>query len=93
LLKSKEGFGDLKCPPTPNTGKGISSFETPKANARRSLRDVGTPKTPTVINANFAKTTKDKLLKQGCEILENILSLDSSNGSTGWKATIGKYNL
>lgn len=81
LLKSKEGFGDLKCPPTPTNGKFINNslFETPKATARRSLKDVGTPKTPTVIHASFAKASKDKLLVQGCEILEKFLAVDGSS--------------
>jgi hypothetical protein len=90
LLKTKEGFGNLNCPPTPTNGKFISnSFQTPKASARRSLKDVGTPKTPTVIHASFAKATKDKLLIQGCEILGRLLSVDDVN-SVNVKFTLGQ---
>ncbi|KAL9968125.1 hypothetical protein ACROYT_G026458 [Oculina patagonica] len=78
LLKTKEGLSDLKCPPTPTNSKLLSDMmaETPKSTIRRSLKDMGTPRTPTVLNASFAKTAKEKLLSQGCEILLELLKID-----------------
>ncbi|KAJ7390049.1 DNA-binding protein rif1 [Desmophyllum pertusum] len=86
-LKTKEGLSDLKCPPTPTNSKLMSDMmaETPKSNIRRSLKDMGTPRTPTVLNASFAKTAKQKLLAQGCEILLEILKIDDQeiDGNSG----------
>ena len=69
--------------------------ETPKSAIRRSLRDMGTPRTPTVLNASFAKTAKQKLLAQGCEILLELLILDDQeiNGNSGLIVALGKRFL
>lgn len=84
-LKTREGLSELKCPPTPTNSKFMTDMmaETPKSSIRRSLRDVGTPKTPTVLNASFAKMTKQKLLTQGCQILLELLTMndDELNGN------------
>ncbi|XP_015750903.1 PREDICTED: telomere-associated protein RIF1-like [Acropora digitifera] len=84
-LKTREGLSELKCPPTPTNSKFMTDMmaETPKSSIRRSLRDVGTPKTPTVLNASFAKMTKQKLLMQGCQILLELLTMndDELNGN------------
>ncbi|XP_048577728.1 telomere-associated protein RIF1-like isoform X2 [Nematostella vectensis] len=81
LLKSKVEMGELQCPPTPTDAKlmSMSSLTTPKSNARRSLKDVGTPKTPTVIHASFRQDAKKKLLLKGCYILAEFLHSDNSN--------------
>lgn len=75
LLKNKEEFGDLKCPPTPTNNKLMTEhmLKTPTSNVRRSLKDVGTPKTPSIISANLAQSTKKRILCQGCEILYQLL--------------------
>ena len=93
LLKTKEGLNDLKCPPTPTNNKLLADMmaETPKSSIRRSLRDVGTPRTPTVLNASFAKPAKQKLLAQGCEILLELLKMDNNeiNGNSGLIISLG----
>ena len=53
--------------------------ETPKSSIRRSLKDMGTPRTPTVLNASFAKPVKQKLLVQGCEILMELLKTEDTD--------------
>ena len=65
--------------------------ETPKSSIRRSLKDVGTPRTPTVLNASFAKTAKHKLLAQGCEILLELLKMDEQeiSGNSGLIVSLG----
>lgn len=65
--------------------------ETPKSSIRRSLKDVGTPRTPTVLNASFAKPAKQKLLAQGCEILMELLVIDDAEigGNSGLIITLG----
>ena len=67
--------------------------ETPKSSIRRSLRDVGTPRTPTILNASFAKTVKQKLLAQGCEIVLEFLMFDDEeiNGNAVVITSLGKY--
>ena len=69
--------------------------ETPKSTIRRSLKDMGTPRTPTVLNASFAKTAKQKLLAQGCEILLELLMTDEQevNGNSNIIVTLGKRFL
>lgn len=68
--------------------------ETPKSSIRRSLKDVGTPRTPTVLNASFARTAKQKLLVQGCEILLELLKVDDGevemSGNSGLVVSLGK---
>lgn len=66
--------------------------ETPKSTIRRSLKDMGTPRTPTVLNASFAKTAKEKLLSQGCEILLELLKIDDQeiNGNPDLIVSLGK---
>ncbi|XP_022791524.1 telomere-associated protein RIF1-like isoform X3 [Stylophora pistillata] len=83
-LKTKEGLSELKCPPTPTNNKLLSDMmaETPKSSIRRSLKDMGTPRTPTVLNASFAKPAKQKLLGQGCEILMELLKTEDTCFST-----------
>lgn len=97
LLKTKEGLGDLKCPPTPTNSKLLADMmaETPKSTIRRSLKEMGTPRTPTVLNASFAKTAKQKLLAQGCEILLELLMTDDQeiNGNSSLIVTLGKRFL
>ena len=97
LLKTKEGLSDLKCPPTPTNSKLLADMmaETPKSTIRRSLKDMGTPRTPTVLNASFAKTAKQKLLAQGCEILLEMLMTDEQeiNGNSNIIVTLGKRFL
>lgn len=65
--------------------------ETPKSSIRRSLKDVGTPRTPTVLNASFAKTAKQKLLAQGCEILLELLTMyeHEISGNSGLIISLG----
>ena len=69
--------------------------ETPKSAIRRSLKDMGTPRTPTVLNASFAKTAKQKLLVQGCEILLELLMIEDHdiNGNLSLIVTLGKRFL
>ena len=97
LLKTKEGVSDLKCPPTPTNSKLLLDMiaETPKSNIRRSLKDMGTPRTPTVLNASFAKTAKQKLLSQGCEILLELLATDDQeiSGNSSLIVSLGKNIL
>ena len=68
--------------------------ETPKSSIRRCLKDVGTPRTPTVLNASFARTAKQKLLVQGCEILLELLKVDDdeveNSGNCGLVVSLGK---
>ena len=95
-MKTKEGLSDLKCPPTPTNNKLLADMmaETPKSSIRRSLKDVGTPRTPTVLNASFARTSKQKLLVQGCEILLELLKVDDGevemSGNSGLVVSLGK---
>ena len=56
--------------------------ETPKSSIRRSLKDIGTPRTPTVLNASFSKPAKQKLLVQGCEILMELLKTEDTEFSS-----------
>lgn len=97
LVKTKEGLSDLKCPPTPTNSKLLSDMmaETPKSTIRRSLKDMGTPRTPTVLNASFTKTAKQKLLSQGCEILLELLKIDDQeiNGNPDLIVSLGKSVL
>lgn len=92
-LKTREGLSELKCPPTPTNSKFMTDMmaETPKSSIRRSLRDVGTPKTPTVLNASFAKMIKQKLLTQGCQILLELLTMndDELNGNLNLITSLG----
>lgn len=96
MLKTKEGLSDLKCPPTPTNNKLLADMmaETPKSSIRRSLKDVGTPRTPTVLNASFARTAKQRLLVQGCEILLELLKTDDDevemSGNSGLVVSLGK---
>lgn len=97
LLKTKDGLGELKCPPTPTNSKLLSDMmaETPKSSIRRSLKDMGTPRTPTVLNASFARPAKQKLLAQGCEILVELLQTDEKEISenTDLSVSFGKKFL
>ena len=97
LLKTKDGLGELKCPPTPTNSKLLSDMmaETPKSSIRRSLKDMGTPRTPTVLNASFAKPAKQKLLAQGCEILVELLQTDDKeiSGNADLSVSLGKKFL
>ena len=92
LLKNREEFGDLKCPPTPTSNKLMTEhvMKTPTSSVRRSLRDVGTPKTPSVINATFAQSAKKKLLFQGCKILYQLLKNGDTSSSDHCTALPGK---
>ena len=91
-MKNREGFGDLKCPPTPTNVKLLTEImnETPKASVRRSLREMGTPRTPTVLNASFAKTAKQKLVGQGCEILAELLKPEHEGDVVNHQLFTGK---
>ena len=69
--------------------------ETPKSSIRRSLKDMGTPRTPTVLNASFAKPVKQKLLVQGCEILMELLKTEDTefSSSSDFIVSLGKKFL
>ena len=68
--------------------------ETPKSSIRRSLKDMGTPRTPTVLNASFAKPVKQKLLVQGCEILMELLKTeDKFSSNSDFIVSLGKKFL
>lgn len=56
---------------------------------------MGTPRTPTVLNASFGKTAKQKLLTQGCEILLELLMIDDHemNGNSSLIVTLGNRFL
>lgn len=92
-LKTREGLSELQCPPTPTNSKFMTDMmaETPKSSIRRSLRDVGTPKTPTVLSASFSKMTKQNLLTQGCQILLEVLTMndDELNGNLTLITSLG----
>lgn len=70
--------------------------ETPKSSIRRSLKDMGTPRTPTVLNASFAKPVKQKLLVQGCEILMELLNTEEDtefSSNSDFIVSLGKKFL